>query len=138
MLLTRRIANGQEILFEEGRHYAAFSSEAELEEKICFYLEHEDERAAIAQAGLREVRTKHTLRLRLEQLLRTIRDAPQRVAPIRKMSRSQVDRCYAELYEQWMDVSAGLQLVREAKRNGRPWRGLTVPVLRSALRGVLR
>jgi hypothetical protein len=138
MLLTRRIANGQEVLFEEGRHYAAFSSEAELEEKIRYYLEHDDERARIAEAGLSEVRTKHNLQMRLEQLLHTIRNAPQRVAPVRKMSRSQVDRCYAELYELWMDVSAGLQLVREAKKGGRSWRGLAVPVLRSVLRSVLR
>jgi glycosyltransferase involved in cell wall biosynthesis len=138
MLLTRRMANGQEVLFEEGRHYAAFSSEAELEEKIAYYLAHEDERARIAEAGLLEVRTKHTLQLRLEQLLRTVRNNPHRVAPVRRMSSSQVDRCYAELYEQWKDVSAGLQLVREAKRNGRPWRRLTVHVLRSALRSVLR
>jgi glycosyltransferase involved in cell wall biosynthesis len=138
MLLTRRVANGQEVLFEEGRHYAAFSTEAELDAKIRYYLEHDDERERIAEAALDEVRAKHTLRLRLEQLLHTIRNDTQRVAPVRKMSRSQVDRCYAELYELWMDVSAGLQLVREAKKGGRSWRSLTVPALRSVLRNVLR
>jgi glycosyltransferase involved in cell wall biosynthesis len=138
MLLTRRVANGQEVLFEEGRHYAAFSTEAELNKKIRYYLEHDDERRRIAEAALCEVRAKHTLSLRLEQLLSTVRDLPQRVAPVRSMVISEVDRCYASLYEQWADVSAGLQLVREAKREGRSWRGLTVPVLRSALRSVLR
>jgi glycosyltransferase involved in cell wall biosynthesis len=138
LLLTRRIANGQEALFEEGRHYAAFSSQAELMDKISYYLAHDRERKEIAAAGLREVRAKHTLRLRLEQLLGTVRAKPQLVAPVRRMRSSQVDRCYAKLYEQWSDVGAGLQLVREAKKQGRSWPGLTIPVLRSALRTVFR
>lgn len=138
LLLTRRIANGLEVLFEEGRHYAAFSTDAELYEKIEHYLEHEGERTRIAEAGLAEVQKKHTLELRLKELIRTIDGAPEQAAPIRHMRRSEVDWNYAALYEQWADVTAGLQLVREAKKEGRSWPRLTVPVIKSALRLLLR
>src|SRR5207302_1696841 len=47
LLLTRRIANGQELLFKEDVHYVAFGDEAELFAKVEYYLSHEAERARI-------------------------------------------------------------------------------------------
>jgi len=138
MLLTRRIANGQEILFKEGQHFVAFSSEPELYEQIEHYLTHEEERARIAAAGLAEVRAKHTLELRLERLLQAVSADRSPVAPIRKMGRAQVDRCYALLYEQWYDATAGLQLLREARKERRPWAHLAAPAMKSVLRLLLR
>src|SRR5262249_15839183 len=108
MLLTRRVANGQEILFKEGQHLAAFATESELYQQIDHYLTHEEERARIAAAGLAEVRARHTLQQRLEQLLQSVEVDRSPVAPIRKMARPQVDGCYAAPYEQWSDVTAGV------------------------------
>src|SRR5262249_31302171 len=82
MLLTRRVANGQQILFKEGQHFAAFATEHELYEQIDHYLTHEEERARIAAAGLAEVRAKHTLQQRLEQLLQAVEVDRSPVAPI--------------------------------------------------------
>ncbi len=138
LLLTRRISNGQEVLFEEGRHYAAFSSEDELYNKVDYYLSHDDERSRIAAQGLAEVQAKHTLQLRLSGLLKTINDFPEFAAPVRKMGTHQVDWQYASLYEQWWDVTAGWQLVREAKKDGRHWPHLVLPATKSVLKFLLR
>jgi hypothetical protein len=137
MLLTRRVNNGQEVLFQEGRHYAAYADEQELFEKIDYYLTHREEREAVALAGLEEVRRNHRLEQRIDRLLSTIR-SNELVAPIRSMSPSQVDHLYAWLYEYWRAPEAGLRLIREARLAGRPWWHLLPATTRSILRMVFR
>lgn len=138
MLLTRRAKNGQEVLFQEGVHYAAYAGEQELFDKVDFYLTHETERAAIAAAGLAEIQARHRLEQRTNQLFEKIAAAPDYAAPIRRMTTAQVDRQYAWLYEYWRAPEAGLQLVREARLAGRAWLSLLTPALRSALRVAFR
>ncbi|HVF34003.1 MAG TPA: glycosyltransferase, partial [Candidatus Saccharimonadia bacterium] len=58
-LLTDRVAH-LERYFEVGREIAAFSSREELIEQLRFWLDHPDERAAVAEAGYRRVRAEHT------------------------------------------------------------------------------
>jgi spore maturation protein CgeB len=87
LLLTKRVANGQEELFREGVHFAAFGNEGELCEKIEHYLNAEKERKTIAEAGHQEVIKHHTLALRLETLLERVRSGPQFAAPVRRMGR---------------------------------------------------
>jgi len=139
MLLTRRVTNGQELLFEEGRHYAAFADEQELLDKVAYYLAHPAEREAIAAAGLAEVQQRHRLDQRIEELLSTVQSKPDRVAPIRHMTPSQVDREYAWVYEELHRAYAGpgLTLMRQARKAGRPWLPLLLPVVRSVLRGAI-
>lgn len=138
MLLTRRVNNGQEALFEEGKHYAAFADEQELFEKVAYYLSHPEERGAIAAAGLAEVRLNHRLEQRLEILFSKVRQSPGRCAPVRAMSPSQVDRQYAWLYEYSRMAEPGLRLAQDARRAGRSWVPLLAPTLRSMLRVLFR
>lgn len=138
MLLTRRMNNGQEVLFQEGAHYAAYANEQDLFDKIDYFLAHEAERAAIAAAGLAEIQVRHRLELRIEQLLEKVAAAPAYSAPIRRMTPAQIDREYAWLYEYWRAPEPGLQLVREARLEGRAWLPLLPPALRSVLRVALR
>ena len=56
-------------LFQDGRHLAFFSSTGELREKIAYYLAHEPERKAIAQAGREEVLARHTYACRVDRIL---------------------------------------------------------------------
>ena len=136
MLLTRRVNNGQELLFEEGKHYAAFADEKELFDKVAYYVAHPEECAMIAAAGLAEIQQHHRLEQRMDELLNIVRNRPERVAPIRNMSSAQVDRQYAWLYEYWRMVEPGLILAREARHAGRPWLPLLMPAIRSVLRRI--
>jgi glycosyltransferase involved in cell wall biosynthesis len=138
MLLTRRIANGQEVLFQEGVHFEAFSDEKELFDKIDYYLAHPQEREAIAAAGLAEVRQHHRLEQRIERLLEIVKKNPDKAAPIRRMTPAQIDLQYAWLYESWREIAPGLNLVRTARRAGRGWLPLLVPAARTFLRLALR
>jgi spore maturation protein CgeB len=65
-LLTQRSGEQAEELYVEGREIACFDTVEELKEMISYYLEHEDERLAIAQAGheraVREHQAIHRLR----------------------------------------------------------------------------
>ena len=134
MLLTRRVNNGQELLFEEGKHFAAFDDEKELFDKVAYYLAHPEERELIATAGLAEIQRHHHLEQRVIEMLGAVQQKPEQVAPIRQMSPAQIDRQYAWLYEYWRLVEPGLDLASEARRAGRPW----LPLLLSAIRSVLR
>lgn len=138
LLLTRRINNGQEILFQEGEHFAAFANEEELFAKVEFYLAHPEQRDAIANAGHAEVVALHGLDVRLEMLLEEVKKRPDKAAPVRSMSRSALDHQYAWLYEYWRSLDAGAKLVSEARRAGRSWMPLVLPAARSFLRGIIR
>ena len=59
-------------LFEIGREIAAFSDISELRSKMKYYLEHPDEREAIAEAGRQRVLRDHTYRHRMEEMLQTV------------------------------------------------------------------
>lgn len=61
-------------LFEDGKHLVTFSSFDEAVDKARYYLNHEDEREKIAQAGHEEVMAKHTYRHRVEKILETIKE----------------------------------------------------------------
>ena len=70
LLITNEIEdNGQSEFFQDGIHFATYKEEAELIEKIRFYLEHEDEREKIGNQGREEVVEKHSYSLRMQQLL---------------------------------------------------------------------
>ena len=64
--------NGLSDLFEDGKHLIVYDSEAQLIEKVGYYLEHSDEREAIAEAGYAEVMEKHTYAHRVATLLETV------------------------------------------------------------------
>jgi glycosyltransferase involved in cell wall biosynthesis len=138
MLLTRRMDNGQDQLFAEEQHYAAFSDEGELFEKIDYYLRHQDERLRIARAGYEEVRARHTLSLRLDELLRRIQEGPAYSAPVRGMTAREASSLYAEVYQRAGSVDTLLRLAAETRDLGSRARLLArgaVAYSRRAIRG---
>jgi spore maturation protein CgeB len=67
LLLTDAKRNLGE-LFEPGREVATYRDERELVETVEFYLEHENERAAVAAAGQERTLRDHTYALRMQDL----------------------------------------------------------------------
>lgn len=55
--------------FEIGKDLEAYSSEAELIEKIGYYLEHEEERQEIARNGYQKAKEQYSLEMRVAQIL---------------------------------------------------------------------
>ena len=56
-------------LFEDGKDLVLFESEKDLLEKISFYLQHEEERRAIAEHGYQTIREHYSYKKRLECML---------------------------------------------------------------------
>jgi len=65
--LLYRYTPGMELFLRDGAEY--FSSIAEVNEKIKYYLEHEDERKKIAERGYQIGRDRFTSRARIKELL---------------------------------------------------------------------
>ncbi len=60
--------------FEPGVDYVYYESRADLMDKIAYFLEHEDERRAIAKRGHAKVKADHTYEQRLETIIETVMD----------------------------------------------------------------
>lgn len=72
LLLTDRIDNGLEDLFIDKEHLVIYDNYEDLVEKVHYYLEHPEEREAIAHKGQEEVWKKHTYFHRARYLVETI------------------------------------------------------------------
>ncbi len=71
MLITDAKPNLND-LFEAGKEVETYSSKEELLKKIEYYLIHDDERKAIAQAGQKRTFRDHTYRVRMVQLVQIL------------------------------------------------------------------
>jgi len=60
-------------LLTPGMHYVPFTDPAELRRRVTHYLEHPDEREAIARAGLEHVRQHHTYEHRIDRLMEALK-----------------------------------------------------------------
>jgi len=58
--------------FVIGKEIVCFGGKRDLAKKICYYLEHEDEREAIAKAGYDRTIKDHTYEIRLREILKII------------------------------------------------------------------
>lgn len=58
--------------FEVGKHLEVYRDKEELLDKISYYLEHDDERRRIAEAGYMEVCEKHTVLHRVMSMIRAM------------------------------------------------------------------
>ena len=57
--------------FEDGKHLVLFKTHDEAVEKAKYYLAHDEERNAIAEAGYKEFLEKHTYAHRANEILKT-------------------------------------------------------------------
>lgn len=68
MLLTNWIPTIEE-LFEDGKHLVLYRSLDEMVDKARYYIDHNEEREKIAQAGYEEVMKNHTFKNRVDTIL---------------------------------------------------------------------
>lgn len=61
--------------FKEGEDLVCFDGMEDLKEKAAYYLEHEEERKAIAASGYQKVKERHTYVYRIREMLKIIEDA---------------------------------------------------------------
>lgn len=94
LLLTERSDhNGQSELLRDGEEFVTFSGEADLLQKVDYYLAHDDERERIARAGQSAVLSRHTYGHRVEHMLDVIRrDGARLIAPVRAWPRERLVR----------------------------------------------
>jgi GT2 family glycosyltransferase/2-polyprenyl-3-methyl-5-hydroxy-6-metoxy-1,4-benzoquinol methylase len=98
LLITNRLRdNGQEELFQDRGHLVEYESIGEALDLIAYYLEHEDERDRIADAGHREAVTHHTYRHRMERVLERVNEW---LATPREKKHAQT-ACHDRQYFQW-------------------------------------
>ena len=115
LLITNRVGNGLQNLFRDGVHLVTYDSEAELFERVTYYLARDDERRRIAQAGYDEVRAHHTYRHRTEQILTTIFEtAPGARAPLRDATDDELISQYARLYSMFRLLDPGFDMLHLA------------------------
>ena len=61
-------------LFEDGKHLVTYNSYDDMVEKAKYYIEHDEEREKIAEAGYNEVINKHTYQHRIDKIMETINE----------------------------------------------------------------
>lgn len=78
-LLTDR-CNTIEELFQDGKHLVLYDDLDDMVKKAHYYLEHDEEREAIAKAGYEEVMKNHTIDTRVNRMLEELKKlVPQEV-----------------------------------------------------------
>lgn len=133
LLLTKAVGNGQRELFEDGRHFVTYQNEADLLEKIRYYLSHDAERREIAETGRAEVVRCHTYSHRADQVVRRM----QRIDRVRTQDPAVVANALAVLYRK---LGRPDLLARMAFGRGMPARSrirLGVAATRKLLGGIL-
>jgi spore maturation protein CgeB len=62
-------------MFEPGKEFVLFHDSIDIREKVIYYLEHDEERLAIARAGFERTRRDHTYLDRIKSILETVEHA---------------------------------------------------------------
>jgi hypothetical protein len=116
LVLTDAIANGLDELFEIGREIVVYRDDADLLEKIAYYLAHEEEREAIARAGQKRTLKEHTYVHRAAKLVEIV-SSPEfwMLAPMRTASSSERWAARREIYIHLHMLDAILDEAKERK-----------------------
>ena len=118
LVLTDSVANGLDELFEIGCEVITYANDADLLDKIAYYLAHEDERAQIACTGHQRTQAQHTYAHRIQKIMDTI-SAPsfERLAPLRQAGRDERWAARRVVYTHLHMLDAILDEVRTAGYN---------------------
>lgn len=93
MLVTDAVRNGLDELYRIGKELVTYRDDRDLVQEIEYYLAHDEERSAIAAAGMARALSEHTYAHRAAALARAIGDTPAAAgAPLRAASPEAVRR----------------------------------------------
>ncbi len=114
LVLTDSIANGLEELFKIGQEVVTYSDDADLMEKVEYYLSHEQERQAIAVAGHCRAVREHSYGHRVQKIVE-IMSGLDLDSPLRQASADDIWRERREIYIHQHMLDA---LLDDAKNRG--------------------
>lgn len=127
LVLTDAVQNGFDELFQPGGEVVVYQDDEDLAAKVQYYLEHPQEREAIARAGQARTLAQHTYRHRVQQILE-IMSAPslRQFAPMRKASASERNVARRTVYTHlhMLDALFDLEKAAGAPPLVRLWRAL--------------
>jgi spore maturation protein CgeB len=130
MVITDSVANGLGELFEIGREIVAYTDDADLLNKITYYLAHEAEQEQIACAGHQRAQTQHSYIQRTQTILEKVAKLSfRRIAPMRQFGQSQRWAARRKVYTHLHMVDAILDEVRDMGANPLACAWAVLPVL---------
>jgi hypothetical protein len=99
LFMTRAPSELSLMGFSDGEHYVSFRNPDEMVRRCRYFLDQEDERVRIAEAGRRKVLAEHTVDNRARQLLDLISSGKgQLVAPARRWACERVRLTYLDYH----------------------------------------
>jgi hypothetical protein len=99
LLMTPRPTELSALGLSEDEHYVIFDGDAELHQKISYYLAHEHERRRIATAARAVVLKQHTYDARVDTILRVLEeDAGSLYSPARRWDRGKLHETYLHYF----------------------------------------
>jgi hypothetical protein len=104
--------------FEEGLHFATFKNTEDMRQKISYYLNHEDERRAMAQRAREKTLKAHTYAQRADQLLQSLNKGISRQAPARSMPGEEVASIYVDYFSKRGKIDKTLHHLRRQREAG--------------------
>ena len=112
LLVTERNTEGLEEMFQDRRHCVYYGSPSELFELVAYYLEHEEERNRIAQAGHERCLRDHTYGSRVRAISKVLEETGyQGRAPARSYSPEELLLAYARVYSNFIMMDALRMLI---------------------------
>jgi hypothetical protein len=115
LVLTDSIANGLDRLFQIGQEIVVYQDDADLLDKIAYYLAHDDERERIARAGQQRTWQQHLYTHRIQQILETCATwAFQRRAPMRQADQTACVKARLDVYTHLHMLDAVFDVTRAA------------------------
>lgn len=115
LVVTDATANGLDELFVPGKEIVTYGDDADLLEKVGYYLAHEEERAAIAAAGQRRTLAEHTYAHRGKTIVERALCLPSgHQAPMRSASESAQAAARRDVYTHLQMLDALLEAERAA------------------------
>lgn len=133
LLMTPRPTELSALGLSEGEHYVTFEDEADLHQKISYFLAHEHERRKIAAAARALVLKHHTYDARVNTILKVLEeDAGSLHSPARRWDRGKLHETYLHYFAKNLMLDSAVQEMRKLAGHSRGRAIRMVPMVSKA------